>query len=61
MKHEQMEHDNDNLAEALDSYIDPTSPEFDAAFAVEIMAARPDWFTDEEKEAVRIATRHFRN
>jgi len=61
MNHEQMERDKDNLGEALVSYIDPASPEFDAAFAVEIMAARPDWFTEEEKEAVRIATRHFRN
>ena len=57
MKHEQVQHDNDDLAEALESYIDPSSPEFDAAFAVEIMAIRPDWFTEEEKEAVRIATR----
>lgn len=43
---------NHELAEALDSYIDPLSPEYDPEFAIEIMKSRPDWFTAEELDKV---------
>jgi hypothetical protein len=48
-----------DLGESLNSYIDPTSPEFDAAFALEIIRLRSDWFTNKEIEAVKTATRHL--
>ena len=61
MNDDHRQYDNGELAEALDSYIDPSSPDFDAAFAIEIMEIRPDWFTKEEIAAVTNATRHLWN
>ena len=46
------ESEKHDLAEALAGYIDPTHPEFDFHFAIEIMLLRPDWFTDEERRKV---------
>jgi hypothetical protein len=36
------------LAEALESYINPDHPEFDLDFSVRIIELRPDWFTIDE-------------
>ncbi len=35
------------LAEALDRYTNPMSPEYDADFHAEVRAIRPDWFDDD--------------
>jgi hypothetical protein len=36
------------LADVLNSYTDPASPEYDAAFAQEIRKAAPHWFESRE-------------
>ena len=45
-----------DLKESLNSFIDPSSPEFDPVFAKTIMEQRPDWFTEQERDAVKNAT-----
>lgn len=37
------------LAEALESYTDPSNPEYDPEFDREIRTLRPDWFEDYEQ------------
>ena len=49
--------ESENLGNDLDSFIDPSSPEFDAAFAKEVIELRPDWFSQREIDAVNAATR----
>jgi hypothetical protein len=39
------------LAEALDKYTDPSHLEFDPKFDKEIRASRPDWFEEKHKLA----------
>jgi hypothetical protein len=39
------------LAEALDKYTDPSNPEFDLKFDTEIRVLRPDWFEEKPKLA----------
>lgn len=39
----------EELAEALEAYTDPTHPEYDTDFDREIRALRPDWFEGEER------------
>jgi len=36
--------EEDELANALDAYTDPTNPEYDPDFDREIRRLRPDWF-----------------
>ena len=47
--------ESEKLGEDLDSYIDPTSPEFDAEFAKKAIELRPDWFSQQEIDAVNAA------
>lgn len=48
-----------DLGDALNSYVDPSSPEFDPVFAQEIMEQQSDWFTEKERDAVKTATQHL--
>ncbi len=43
-----------DLAEALERYINPEDEQFDLDFTIEMMRLRPDWFSDEERERVAV-------
>ncbi len=49
--------ESENLGNDLDSYIDPSSPEFDAAFAKKVIELTPDWLSQRQIDAVNAATR----